>query len=310
MTSSLSLKKSTAEKKPTRAMLFAIIGGLTLTLLFLLGYMYFVIGPQLNAAEELKTLEVPQPQRLSDPVVFVNNETGRVTRVISSYQGVEFESEEFTPNDTRLEMHGASAGPERQILSTSTVEADGIVYPRNDTLSLQSFAPSTDDVVAIFNERIAGTRSVAETIALLAEASSITDATFSFFQNEIQRAADAGELPRVQYAITTKTLVEGDPKVVNGWLSNTPAWQISEEINRQPASDLSFYSHACLTYGVRADTSALVAAVAAIVPANLASIYMIPDTSEVHGDTEKPCEIKVDQDAVPPNESGTNGYNG
>ncbi len=251
-----------------------------------------IVNPFKPATEENLAISQggSQVETLRTPVAYINEATGKITKYIDEYGGDTFE-EGYTSSDTKVEVaYGWSSGSDSIVIDGS-VEVNGVSYPRTSTLNW-SIDSVNAELVKFFNEKIAGPDY--NTVAMLKEWA-ISFLIADYVSDTVRATFQETDVPAVHYTVSGKSVVEGNSKVVDGWLNKTPAWQVYREVNGTTSTDERFYySFFCASYEVQGDGSALTEFARQLFASKIFQVNIVYDTDPLDLETEVPCEVKYD----------------
>lgn len=236
--------------------------------------------------------DTPTTTRDLEPtLIYVNADTGLITKYIDAYSEVQFE-EGYSSKDTEIEG-GFSGGyqPFDAIILNDTVEVEGKPYTVSASLNWDKF-PEFPEIVAYYNEHIA------KEIGLNPNSlggKSVQEIVYNHVYSVLSQEANGGTLPKVHYELTGESVIEADSRVTQAWANNEPAWVAYKATVGSVSAEAKYhYSFYCSTYGVTANGDELVQAVASRFEGTGAQFGVHLVTKTISVETEQPCEVLND----------------
>ena len=238
---------------------------------------------------------LPEGEPAKPALIYVNEDTGFITKYIDSDGKVQFE-EGYTSKDTEIES-GNRGGyqPFDAITLNDTVEVEGKPYTVSASLNWDKF-PEFPEIVAYYNEHIA--KGIGLNPNSLS-AMSVQEIVYDYVYSVLSQEANGGALPKVHYELTGQSFIEADSRVTQAWANNEPAWvAYKATVGNVSAQAKYHYSFYCSTYGVTVNGDELVQAMASRFKGTGAQFSVSLDMKSISVETEQPCEVLNDNTDV------------
>lgn len=240
-------------------------------------------------------------------VMYVNEETGKVTKFVSydlvwddenegrvEVEEVRFE-EGYSPEDVEIEYPDNYPGqePYHTVTLSSATDVEGKPYPLTTSLSFQlDYEFDLNTMLLYYNEHLATAQRVEDdSLKYFPIGMMVKEDIFGSITTALKTE---GSLPAIQYQITGRTVTVADERVIGGWNAGTPAWLTLQQMQDSPVtSERYYYSFACATYDVELlNRDEVLAATANLPGADLVEFNLSTDKSTLLIETAQPCEIK------------------
>jgi hypothetical protein len=250
-----------------------------------------------SSSEQSTVVEVPtQIQLTTEPQLFVNEETGHITKYVDSFSETVFESDyssEDTGVNTSYEVPPPAPTSAMATTLTSSVVIDGTGYETHGTVHWRM--PEGEALYTFYNRYIASPD--AEHFETLKDMG-VANMVNTFINQQIDMLTVAGDVPKLSFAVVMGPSIDRNPSIAAIEASGVEAWQAFFDINGVIDGvelDLFEYRYACARYSVSNNLPEVASALNLLfadkgIEFRIDSPYSSV-TEAVWADTKAPCDV-------------------
>jgi len=228
--------------------------------------------------------------RTETTALIYTNTSDVITKYVDAGGNVRFE-EGYTSKDTEIKSPDYAYYQSDPIILDDTIEIEGTTYPISTELYID-FQMSTAEMIPAYNEIVAPNVATAPTPFFLNDPS-IQEVFARYVRDDISRAINNGELPKVQLTPSGKATVVTDADIAQAKRDGVSAREAYARFISETTYDSSryFYSNYCGTYGVQRDSAELTTALAVRFPNVGATFIVSTNETTINIETAEPCTI-------------------
>lgn len=275
--------------------------------------------------------DIEYPER-TDSLIYVQEETGKITRYIDGYDGETLFDEGYTDTDLELiyDPMQSSHGVNGEVSLGNSYDFEGTTYPVATTVSWSYDYLNLQRSLELYNELVAPRYEAAKASGATPYPSPYDETAARFYNsvpymvaNAVTDAIEAeigtGILPTPQIDVTGQVIQAADQKLVDAARAGKPAWQTLGELTGTMVTKIQYeYSYYCATYDLTlSNGEAISDVIEATTYGNLLSARAGLSSNWILTKTADPCAIVDTSDRVWEVESDAytastqpNNYNG